>query len=114
MTPSEEVRLLSALLERIEGGKRTSRRARRFAIVNWLLLVVAFIALFDVGPRVGSIVYIVAGVASVLGILTSYVVIQRRSLQQWPVLAPFIRADEVRRRIIELKPDNSPERPREG
>jgi hypothetical protein len=70
--------------------------------------------LFSIAPSVGSIIYVVAGVAGVLGVLTSFAVIHRRSLQQWPVLAPFIRADEVRRRINELKPNKSLERTREG
>jgi hypothetical protein len=114
MTPTEEARLLSDLLKRIESGQGGSRHARLFAIANWVLLVVAFIALFQIAPRVGSIVYVVAGVAGILGVLTSFVVINGRAIEQWPVLAPFIRADEVRRRLEELKPNKSLERTREG
>ena len=113
MTRTEEARLLSAVLKRIESGN-ASRRGNWFAVINWLLLVLAFIVLFSLAPRAGFITYVVAGVAGALGVLTSFAVIRRRSLQQWPVLAPFIRADEVRRRLNELKPNTSLERTREG
>lgn len=107
MTPTEEARLLSVVLKRIESSNTGSRHGNWFAVANWLLLVLAFIALFSLAPRAGTVIYVVAGVAGVLGVLTSFAVIHRRSLKQWPVLAPFIRAEEIRRRIAELKPDAS-------
>jgi hypothetical protein len=114
MTPTEESRLLTIILKRVKSDPKVASHARWLSGVNWLVLVAAFIALFQVGPRVGPIVYVVAGVAGVLGVLTTFVVIHKRSLQQWPVLAPFIKADEIARRISELKPNKSLERTREG
>ena len=103
MTPKEETRLLSGVLKRLEGDSGISNHGRWFAIVNWLILVAAFVALFSIGPRVGTIVYVVACVACLLGVTTSLVVIYQRSVEQWPVLSRFISADEIRRRLDELK-----------
>ena len=114
MTPNEESRLLAIVLKRIEGGQKSPTHVRWLSVVAWLLLVAAFVVLFQLAPRVGPVVYVVAGVGCTLGVLTSFVVIYKHSLKQWPVLAPFIKADEVKRRIDELKPNKSLERTREG
>jgi hypothetical protein len=113
MTPNEESRLLTIVLQRIEGGQESPAHVRWLSAIAWLLLVAAFVALFQLAPRVGPVLYVVAGIGCVLGVLTSFVVIYKHSLKQWPVLSPFIKVDEVKRRIDELKPNKSLERTRE-
>jgi hypothetical protein len=112
MTPTEESRLLTVVLKRADAGHKPAAQARWLYVATWLGLVAAFVALFQLAPRLGSIVYVVAGVSGILGVLTSFVVIHRHSLKQWPVLAPYIKVDEVQRRIDELKPNKSLERTR--
>ena len=112
MTPTEELRLLTVVLKRIEGGPKTPPHVRWISIGNWLVLVAAFVALFRIGPRVGPIVYVVAGVGGFLGMLTCAVMVYERSLKQWPILSSFIKADEVKLRIEQLSPDKSLERTR--
>ncbi|WP_020557996.1 hypothetical protein [Thiofilum flexile] len=102
MTRTEEVRLLTALIKRAEDSPSGLRRARLLAFANWLLLVAAGIALLQIAPCGGAVVYIVAGVAVALGFTTGFVFLYQQSFQQWPVLAPFIRTEEVRRRLEEL------------
>jgi len=114
MTPTEESRLLTIVLKRIEDGPKNPAHVRWLSVIAWLLLVAAFVVLFQLAPRVGPVLYVVAGISCVLGVLTSFVVIYKHSLKQWPVLSPFIKVDEVKRRISELKPNKSLERTREG
>ena len=114
MTPNEESRLLAIVLKRVEGGAKSPPHVRWLSAITWLLLVAAFVALFQFVPRVGPVVYVVAGVSCMLGILTSFVVIYKHSLKQWPVLSPFIKVEEVKRRIGELNPNKSLERTPEG
>src|SRR5687768_14211634 len=113
MTPAEELRLLTNVLKRIESDHKGSSPARWLSVATWLLLVAGFIALFQLAPRVGPVVYVVAGIGCFLGVLASFAVIYKHSLKQWPVLSSFIKADEVKRRISELTPDKSLKRTRE-
>lgn len=112
MTPAEESRLLTSILKRVESDPKVAAHTRWLYMANWLVLVAAFVVLFQIGPRIGSVVYVVAGVGGILGALTSFVVIHKHSLKQWPVLLPFIKADEIKHRIGELKSNNSLERTR--
>jgi hypothetical protein len=105
MTPSEESRLLTIVLKRIEGDQQSSFHARWLSVAVWLFLVAAFVALFQLAPRFGPVIYAVTGVGFILGVLTSFVVIHKHSLKQWPLLSPYIKVEEVKRRIDELKPD---------
>jgi hypothetical protein len=113
MTPSEELRLLSTVLKRIEGGAATTAGGRWLSAVGWLVLVAFFMALFQLAPRLGPVVYVLVGVGCIVGVLTSFLVLYKHSLKQWPALAPFIKVDEVKRRINELKPNTSLERTRD-
>jgi hypothetical protein len=113
MTSNEESRLLAIVLKRIEGGAKSPAHVRVLSVTTWLLLVAGFVALLQLVPRIGPIVYVVAGIGCILGILTSFVVIYQHSLKQWPVLAPYIKVDELKRRMAELNPDKSPERTRD-
>jgi len=113
MTPNEESRLLTIVLKRTEGGAEGPAHVRWLSAISWLLLVAAFVALFQLAPRIGPVLYVAAGIGCILGVLTSFVVIYKHSLKQWPVLSPYIKIDEVKRRIAELKPNTSLERTRE-
>ena len=78
----------------------------------WLLLVAAFVVLFSLAPSLSPAVFLVAGVSGLLGVLAAFAVLRKASLKQWPVLAPFIKADEIKLRISQLKPNTSLERTR--
>ena len=113
MTSSEESRLLTIVLKRIEHPPSRSTSALWLKVCVWLLLVLAFVVLFSFVPRIGPAIYVVAGVSGALGILVSFVVIHARSFAQWPVMAPYIKVEEIKLRIAELKPNKSLERTRE-
>jgi hypothetical protein len=112
MTPTEELRFLTVVLKRIEGGNRAAARSIWLLVATWLLLVAAFVVLFSLASSLGSTVFVVAGVSGLLGVLTAFVVIRKASRKQWPVLAPFIEVEEIKLRINELKPNTSFERTR--
>jgi hypothetical protein len=111
MTSTEELRLLAVVLKRIEQPPRF-KSTLWLRVCVWLLLVVSFIALFGFASRIGPIIYVVAGISGLLGIIASFTVIYARSLAQWPVLAQYIKAEEIKLRIAELKPNTSLERTR--
>ena len=113
MTSTEELRLLAVVLKRIEQPPRL-KSALWLRVFVWLILVVSFVALFGFASRIGSVIYVVAGISGLLGIVASFTVIHARSLAQWPVLAHYIKAEEIKLRIEELKPNKSLERTREG
>jgi hypothetical protein len=112
MTNTEELRLLAGVLKRIEQPPRF-KSALWLRVCVWLLLVVSFVALFGFASQAGPVIYVVAGVSGLFGIIASFTVIHARSLAQWPVLAQFIKAEEIKLRIAELKPNKSLERTRE-
>jgi hypothetical protein len=111
MTKTEELRLLTIVLKRIEQPTR-SKSALWLKVCIWLLLVVSYVVLFGFASRVGPIIYVVAGISGFLGIIASFTVIHARSLVQWPVLARYVKAEEIKLRIAELKPNKSLERTR--
>jgi Flp pilus assembly protein TadB len=113
MTPTEETRLLTTVLQRIERPQISAGRLRWLSIAGWLVLVAAFVVLFRVAPHFGPIIYVVAGVAGLLGVFAAFWVIYEHSHKQWPVLARYLKAEEIKRRLDELKHGNSPERTRE-
>ena len=112
MTRSEELKLLAVVLKRVEQPPR-SGSAIWLRVSVWLLLVVSFVVLFSFTSRVGSVIYVVAGIGGLLGIIASFTIIYVRSLSQWPVLARYIKVEDVKLRIAELNPNNSLERTRE-
>jgi hypothetical protein len=113
MTATEETRLLQIALKRIEVTQHGASKARWLLIGTWVCLVAAFVALFQLAPQYGKVIYFVAGMSCLAGVLASFSFIHAHSLKQWPVMAPHVNADSVRRRIEELKPNKSLERTRE-
>ena len=113
MTNTEELRLLAVVLKRIEQPTRL-KSTLWLKVCIWLLLVVSFVALFGFASRVGPVIYVVAVISGFLGVIASFTGIYARSLVQWPVLARYVKAEEIKLRIAELKPNKSLERTREG
>jgi hypothetical protein len=112
MTNTEELRLLAVVLKRIEQPTRM-KSALWLKVCVWLLMVVSFVALFGFASRAGTVIYVVAGISGFLGVIASFTVIHARSLAQWPVLAQYVKAEEIKLRIAELKPNKSLERTRD-
>jgi hypothetical protein len=113
MTSTEELRLSQVVLKRVEHPSR-SKSGLLLKVCVWLFLVVSFVTLFAFASQIGPVIYVVAGISGLLGVIASFTVIHVRSLAQWRVLARYIKSEEIKLRIAELKPNTSLERTREG
>ena len=103
MTPHQERRVLSALLKRAERSVVTSTAARFACLVLWLLLVGAFMALFQLAPHAGrSVLYIAVG-SAVLGAIGAWLLFYLAALKQWPLIQAHLNAESIRNRLRELE-----------
>jgi hypothetical protein len=111
MTPIEEARFLTAVLKSVDvPPQRGETFIRRLRIGIWLVLVVAFTFLFQIARDGGVVICVVAFVALILGVVSAALTVQARSLRQWPVISPFVDVEGIRRRLSDLKHNNSLER----
>jgi hypothetical protein len=113
MTPTEESRLLKAVLKHLEAA-RTPRPTKWLMVAGWFALVVALFVLLQFVPTRGSWRFAFAGIACFIGMLSTFFLVYVGILKQWPVLAPFVDKEAIARRLADLKHNNSLERTREG
>ena len=103
MSPLQEKRLLFALLKRLEKPSASATLAKWLRVVLWLVLVVAFMVLFQLAPHAGrSLLYVALG-SAFLGIITTGVLVYLASIKQWSAIRKHLSIASIKERISELE-----------
>jgi hypothetical protein len=102
MTPQTEARVLRQLQRQLEGGIPRIYRSPWSEVALWLVLVIAFMVLFQLGERIHPLA--LAIVSSFIGIAAGVFGFMRLVAKQWPVVQPHINRESVASRLQQLGP----------
>ncbi len=103
MTPTQEKKLLSVLIKRLDQPGVGVLGGRFFLPSLWVALVFAFTALFQLANRGlllrPTLVVVAASFGAAIGWVAYYVT----SLKQWPMVRPHIDRASIEKRLRELE-----------
>jgi hypothetical protein len=105
MSPEQERQILESMLEALDAQEHGTRKPwqRLASTALWLAVTAMFFIVFRYTDSLSWPHYVLAGGCFALGLAFSYGLYKAIYADQWPVMAQYIRREQVELRLEELR-----------